>query len=185
MRPSAEAESTTECIREASCQSKKKSKKSKAKHAGTRNPFDGLHIQEPSLHPLLQDLHHPIRETAADLVDVEFKLKEEDSAFETWCFLQDLNDVRMYVKRSWEDYTKGEISYLAVSSITDAAINLLRRGSDDFDSPFGSKDWLELLDYLGIQYFERGSAIWLHPHSDRKAPVCQTLVSTSWTCFVR
>ncbi|KAK4544053.1 hypothetical protein LTR36_004551 [Oleoguttula mirabilis] len=62
------------------------------------------------------------------------EVEEEDGslAFELWCLLQDMNDVRNLVRESWIEYSKGEISLLAADVITDTAFGQLRRTSQDF-----------------------------------------------------
>jgi hypothetical protein len=90
---------------------------------------------------------------------------DDDEVFQVWCFLQDLYDVRMYVRDTWIEYSHGQVSFLLASSVTETAFGLLRCADAEFEasSSLPATDWLALLGYLGITMFTRGWAVWLFP----------------------
>lgn len=148
--------------------SKKKKKKkdlaeSEAKTAAMASLFASLNVEEPIANPLGSP-PEPSQQPARINVRLEMEDKN-DSGFKCWCFLQDLADIRNFARQSWEDWAKGELSFSAAGIITDTAFSLLHRASDEFapTSPFGSKDWNKLLQYLGISYLAKDQNVWLFP----------------------
>jgi len=138
------------------------------------NLFACLDVEEPSLSALGEDASSDGTDRPAAPPPPYYKLEkeDEDEAFKTWCFLQDLNDVRTFVRETWLQYSKGEISFLAASSITDTAFGLLRRADEEFaKTSTVETDWNALLTYFGITWFTRERAIWLCPAThDREPP---------------
>ena len=132
-----------------------------------------MQLEEPSEHALGDEVPPQVTQTPAGQRKVVFELEksDQDTAFELWCFLQDLGDVRIFVKQAWEEYSRGDISFLAASSITDTAFGLLRCADEDFtkSSSLKSSDWPGLVEYLEIFWFVRGRAVWLCPNPHVKA----------------
>lgn len=133
--------------------------------------FHSLELEEPTTHPLGLKPNRDAPNTAQTATPTRFTLEKtnEDNAFKTWCFLQDLSDVREFINNIWMDYMRGDVSLLSAGVMTDTALVLLRRADDEFSetSPFGSTDWLELLRFLGIDYFVQNGAIWMRPTPGR------------------
>lgn len=167
-------ESASSSKKESSGKKKQKKQREDPREA-ISSIFASLELEEPSTNPpgSAPSPTHVNSASSPSQVSVKFRLEkeEEDNAFKTWCFLQDLADIFKSVKQNWEDYVKGEVSFFAAGVITDTAFGLLRCADEDFAtvSPFGSTDWKKLLDFLGISYFERNKAVWLHPTEGRKA----------------
>ena len=138
------------------------------KHQPLSSLFSCLNVEEPGQNPL-GELGSP--KSAAHDKHPTFRLAQldDDPAFETWCFLQDLADIRKHVKQTWQDYARGDISFLAAGTITDTAFGLLREADERFaqSSPFASTDWSRLIEYLGLNVFVRGQSVWLHPRAGR------------------
>lgn len=137
------------------------------------NLFDYLDVQEPSDSPL-GERGNPLTDGKGRVFSAahfELEKKDDDRAFATWCFLQDLNDVRSYVRETWLEYAKGQVSFFAASSITDTAFGLLRCADHEFaESRAQSTGYVDLLDYLGIIWFSRGNAIWMCPEKPGSQP---------------
>ncbi|KAK3722471.1 hypothetical protein LTR37_002463 [Vermiconidia calcicola] len=136
------------------------------------NLFGCLQVEEPSPSPLGEE--QPPGSTPQPTTDFKLEKAENDSIFAIWCFLQDLNDVRAFVKSIWLEYTRGEISFLAASSTTDTAFGLLRCADAEFaaSSHLQTTDWKELLEYLGLSYNTYGQVVWLcrNPETPKTEP---------------
>lgn len=149
-----------------SSQKKKKQPTPISQPEQLRSLFDLLEVEEPSDSPLGNTRRADI--LAANKADktLHFKLveEEEDLSFATWCFLQDLHDIRCFVRETWLEYSKGDISFLAASSITDTAFGLLRVTAEQF-AQMQTTDWLSLLEYFGLEFFCRGLAVWMCPQT--------------------
>ncbi|KAK5113585.1 hypothetical protein LTR85_010814 [Meristemomyces frigidus] len=150
--------------------SKRKPPQNPTKGDQLENLFACLELEEPSLKS--SDSDSPGDHKAPPTPPPPYyKLEEEDDdvAFKTWCFLQDLNDVRSFVRDTWLEYSKGELSFLAASSITDTAFGLLRCADEEFAKSVPT-DWSALLRYFGITWFTRERAVWLCPAKHGSVP---------------
>lgn len=145
--------------------------KSKAKDRTLGGIFDSLTLEEPALDPLGKVPPTATASTGAQPGQVTFKLEneDEDAAFEVWCFLQDLAEVRTTVKEAWIEYSHGDISFLAASSLTDTAFGLLRRADEEFtkNGPLEDTNFQMIISFTGICWFTRGSTVWMCPDPDR------------------
>lgn len=79
---------------------------------------------------------------------------QASAAFELWCFLQELGDVCKSVKEAREEYSRGEISFLAASPITDTAFGLMHRADDDFNAngSLQSSEWFPITRFMGLDW---------------------------------
>lgn len=86
----------------------KKGKKTKKEDDSLEGLFNSLNIEEPGDNALGDEPPPQTTQTASGRKNVTYKLEDDgsDSAFEIWCFLQDLYDVRMFVKQSWMEYSR-------------------------------------------------------------------------------
>lgn len=74
-------------------------------------------MEEPSGAPLGQA---PIKtnKIAEEPAQVQLENGEsEERAFILWCHLEDLDDVREFIEKTWSDYAKGDVSLM--NSCTD------------------------------------------------------------------
>ncbi|KAK3671124.1 hypothetical protein LTR78_008925 [Recurvomyces mirabilis] len=101
-------------------------KKAAALNEPLTNLFGCLNVGEPSE---LLSASLPVHTSAASNPKYSFKLETEnhDGPFAIWCHLKDLYDFRQNVRQAWIDHKRGDISFLAASSLTDTAFGLLRR----------------------------------------------------------
>lgn len=97
------------------------------------NLFVGLELEQPSDNPLghappQSATDSPEDSAAANAADSSLELDDHaEKEFALWCFLKDLQEIRVYLRENWEDYAKGGVSFLAVSSLTDTAFGVMRR----------------------------------------------------------
>ncbi|KAK3628870.1 hypothetical protein LTR56_018355 [Elasticomyces elasticus] len=132
------------------------------------NLFACLELEEPSTLAQTSQQKKPAG-VLDHSVATTFQLVEEqdDRGFVTWCHLQDLNDVRQYLKETWLEYSRGEISFLAASSTTDTAFGLLRCADEDFTEILPQcSTWQGLSEFLGITGFCRGQVLWIAPATE-------------------
>lgn len=153
-----------------------KCKKSKAKDDSLGSMFDFPDLEdleEPALDPFGEAPPLISMVTSAETDQMNFKLENEteDSAFEVWCYLQDMADLKTSVKRARDDYRRGEISFLAANSLTKTAFGLLHRADEEFKNsgPLADTEFKTVISYIGLSYFARGSAVWMCPDPDRAA----------------
>jgi hypothetical protein len=102
--------------------------------------------------------------------------------------------VRSYVNATWKEYAKGEISFLAASTVTDTAFGLLHSADDAFtrEEHFGkSTDWSDYMTFLGLSWWNRDQTIWLCPAAqttraklpDSDVNVVQLLCPIAYLCL--
>ncbi|KAI9893136.1 MAG: hypothetical protein M1814_000684 [Vezdaea aestivalis] len=119
-----------------------------------RNLFENLELEEPSdgflnLPPV------PKSETVTEVAHSEYGIQPESDANEEFlafqCLLEDLYRIRVYLQGSWETYKRGEIDIVAISVMTDTAIEFARCLEEEFDESFPSHPDYETL--FGLLYF--------------------------------
>ncbi|TFK96587.1 hypothetical protein BDV98DRAFT_659108 [Pterulicium gracile] len=68
-------------------------------------------------------------------------LDEDNSLFQTWCFLRDMADIQRQVLDTWEKYMKGELTPITASLITTQAVAVVREMDTEFarDHSFDKK----------------------------------------------
>ena len=93
------------------------------------------------------------------------KTFDNDTRFEMWCFLQDIADVRAYLKRVWQSFRAGDTSFIAAGLLTDTAFGLLRSADEVFreSRPHRSTEWHSVIQFLGLQLSVHGEAVALQP----------------------
>ena len=148
--------------------SAKKKKGRKKKDVKLSGMFEDLHLEEPGENPLGDAPAVTILRAGAQPTSIKLKLEQQegDAAFKIWCFLQDLCDVRTYIRETWQDFKDGELSFMAASLITDTAFGLMRRADENFRaiSPTKSTEWRQILQYLGLTMFTYKSGAWVRPN---------------------
>ncbi|CZT20929.1 uncharacterized protein RCC_06790 [Ramularia collo-cygni] len=167
--PAAQA---TQPSRDATDAAKKKRKSPQEISSGKlNNLFNLLQLDEPS--PIMEGDPPPSYQEATSPPQMNFKLvAEEDTSFVVWCFLQDLADIRAYVLSTWLEYSKGEVSFLIASSVTDTAFGLMRCAEEDFakDSTVSrATDFKSLMRYFNLQYCVAGRVLWICPAASQRS----------------
>jgi hypothetical protein len=69
---------------------------------------------------------------------VEYKLEtsEADVSFAVYCFLKDLTNIRLFVRRTWREFKHGEIGLQAAALTMTAAIGMIEKLSDEFQEAY-------------------------------------------------
>lgn len=136
------------------------------------NLFAHLDVEEPSETPLgsapsvvpdkpaAKTTHKGPQKTTYELLEDE----GDSLAFELWCILQDMSDVRDFLRQTWTEYSKGKVSLLAAGVVTDTAFGLLRRASEEFTARQPQFwDMWQVLNYLSLIMYMSGSLIMIFP----------------------
>ncbi|KAK4618926.1 hypothetical protein CLAFUW4_12295 [Fulvia fulva] len=135
--------------------SNKRKKKSVATTEDTTNAFARLQVEEPQavIH-VGPSKAFPGQAPADDYTRTTFKLdkKEENANIALICHLQDLHDVRILVKEAWISFSRGEVSLVYASMVTEVAFGLLRCADDQFTT-LNPKlaEYRHVLDALGVR----------------------------------
>ena len=66
----------------------------------------------------------------------EAESTEEEMYFALFCFFDDLNRLRQFLRNLWQQYDAGILNLMTVSVTTNTAINLVRRAEQDFIATF-------------------------------------------------
>lgn len=66
---------------------------------------------------------------------VTYKLESSDAdvSFAVYCFLKDVNHLRLAVRRTWREFAKGEISLHAAALTMNAALAKIEKFSNEFE----------------------------------------------------
>ncbi|KAK6371290.1 hypothetical protein LTS17_009021 [Exophiala oligosperma] len=103
------------------------------------NMFQNLEVEEiqsddeePDIEMKTQRAKQPAPARAC----IEFKEEEAEAEFlfAIWSFLQDITAVRAYVACTWQLYSAGAIELMQCASVTNFAVDLVRRAEADFEA---------------------------------------------------
>ncbi len=73
----------------------------------------------------------------------------ENIGFAVFCMLEDLERLRLYIRRAWEKYRPKEINIMNVLVCTNNALEFARQIEKDFSQRFPEfPDWTAVLRYL-------------------------------------
>jgi hypothetical protein len=99
------------------------------------NMFECLELEETEE---LEEIPESIPVTCKVEKDVEYKLKTSDAdvSFAVYCFLKDLTNIRLFVRRAWREFKHGKIRLQAAALTMNAAIAMIERLSEDFQKAF-------------------------------------------------
>lgn len=97
--------------------------------------FEWLSVEEPTDEALGDDpTVVAVTNHGKAQIQVKPEQRGDDSAFQTWCFLQDLHEIRKTTNAIWIKHRDGEISFMNASMVTETAFGLLRLADEDFQS---------------------------------------------------
>ncbi|KAK4548195.1 hypothetical protein LTR36_010064 [Oleoguttula mirabilis] len=138
------------------------------------NLFSQLEVEEPSASPLGAQPNAQQQKQQPKKVakDKEYGMaQEDDTVFALWCFLEDLNDVRTYVRDTWREFAAGDVSFVAASMVTDAAFGLMRCADEDFvmANPLFA-DHIAMMLFLGLSMTIQGHHVWLFSLDEGSSP---------------
>lgn len=70
----------------------------------------------------------------ANIVFDDDKEEEDEFIFAVWSLLQDVMAVRVYVASTWQRYSVGRVELMQAASVTNLAVDLIRRAEADFEA---------------------------------------------------
>ncbi|CZT22741.1 uncharacterized protein RCC_08446 [Ramularia collo-cygni] len=84
--------------------------------------------------------------------------------FALWCHLQDMHDVREFIKHAWLQYAAGELSITLVSQLSEIGLGLMRLEDGKFTAKYPEfDDWWKLLSYFGLDVYGKGKTLCVVP----------------------
>ncbi|KAK4959975.1 hypothetical protein LTR10_002864 [Elasticomyces elasticus] len=162
---------------------------------GLSNLFALLEVEDPSMNALgiapvplsssaAPDFASPSSATpssvapqlpaGADAEVTRFEYTEEDAgglAFEVWCLMEDLHDLRVYIIDRWFEYGRGELSILAVGVVTNTGFGMMRRHVAEFSGAHPEvDDYSKLLDVCNVRMMTIGRLHLALPEGAGKGP---------------
>jgi hypothetical protein len=135
---------------------KVQAEKTKTSDADARlvNVFGLLEIEEcPDLGP--EETWAPSTSKKAAQVTYEPEASPEDVSFALYCFMKDMTDIRIFIRRTWREYKHGQITINSAATTINTALNIMRRLNEAFTENF--PDFAEhpsLIDYLYNGYVD-------------------------------
>jgi hypothetical protein len=104
----------------------------KAKSANLSNLFNGLEVQDTadSIPVLETDPPHKLADAvplSTYVLESQTDEREQDAVFAIFCFFKDAIDMRLFVRRTWRDFKRGELTLITAASIMNAAIASIER----------------------------------------------------------
>jgi hypothetical protein len=123
---------------------------SKADIRALTNRFQGLKIEQPSL--ISEGSTIPEVPTFAPTASIETKYEAEiadeyDEAFiAACCLIDDLNEIRDFLRKSWKAYIWQNTDIATVSVVTDHALAFVRKDIEDFSKRFTKHS--NLVDFI-------------------------------------
>ncbi|KAK5127814.1 hypothetical protein LTR85_004930 [Meristemomyces frigidus] len=136
--------------------------------------FAQLEVEEPSENPLGDEPSPTFQQQDEHEQQPEYhSLEVDDSAekeFALWCFLEDLHEIRTYLRSIWSDYATGELSFMTASAVTDQAFGIMRRTERDLKTCYPA------FDGLGSMSLDTSDA--LYPDSKTVAMLCPMAADT-------
>ncbi|KAK4548346.1 hypothetical protein LTR36_010216 [Oleoguttula mirabilis] len=141
------------------------------------NVFDNLNLEEPSEdalgdepQPRTGDTHSS--NAIADTLALDDRAEKE---FALWCFLKDLQEIRLFLDENWRSYSAGQLSFLAASSLTDTAFGVMRRADASLVRAYPEfADFPCVLDFLGVTITKTGDELFVFT---KQTPVPQKVAS--------
>lgn len=84
----------------------------------------------------------------------ELEDEREEKTFAIWCLFKDFFDMRMQVRRMWEQYMSGELSFLVASKVTEFAINMMKQAAVGFAQQHPELDNFEkMMKLIGFETY--------------------------------
>lgn len=139
-----------------------KEKKGKKEEDDLSNLFECLELKEPSENPLGHVGVPGVRPKDLDVED--FADDAEDEAFALWCYLEDANETRKFVRQLWAEYRSGDLSLATAGTLTEWATGMLRRAHDEFVRSHASfNDWKSVTAYLRLKLAINRNVVYVFP----------------------
>ncbi|KAK4890206.1 hypothetical protein LTR27_011088 [Elasticomyces elasticus] len=92
-------------------------------------------------------------------------------AFEIWCLLKDLQDLRVSARDDWVEYGQGDVSAFVAGVVSNTAFGLMRRHAADFHATNPDLDeYWGLLTALNVRVMALGKLFLIMPGEAGKSP---------------
>ncbi|KAF2107898.1 hypothetical protein BDV96DRAFT_672734 [Lophiotrema nucula] len=89
----------------------------------------------------------------------EMESTKEDVSFAIYCFMKDVTDVRLFIRRTWREYKKGEVTLQTAALCMNAGIRQIRTMDENFRAAFPNfKDHVDLNDFIFGEYCDKNPA---------------------------
>ncbi|KXT15453.1 hypothetical protein AC579_10607 [Pseudocercospora musae] len=99
------------------------------------NLFDHLQVEEPSIEAWSKPTRKKA-ESATQLVSEPITLEvneQEEKRFALWCLLQDMEELRAFIKQTWLEHRNcNTVSLVAASAVAETGFGIMRRMEADF-----------------------------------------------------
>ena len=119
------------------------------------NIFDILELEDPDseneVYTKKREGDNVKDQTSESIAKVSVNVEEaqnptEDMTFKIFCMIQDLERLRLFIRRAWQGYCDDSISLMNASSSTSVALHFARGIQDRFMASFPQySDWAEVL----------------------------------------
>lgn len=117
--------------------------------AGLHGFFSGLEVEETSNTAL--GTEPTSQRQSASKITFELEEEEDQTPFAIWCFLNDMQDMRLAVVELWQEFIAGDFSYSAACFLTSIAHGIMRHTEKEFQTRFPElRTHLDLISKLGL-----------------------------------
>jgi hypothetical protein len=133
-----------------------KVEKTKTLDANTRIPnvFNLLEIEEcPDLGP--EETWASTISKKVLQVSYEPEVSPEHLSFALYCFMKDMTDIRIFIRRTWREYKHSQITINSAATTVNTALNIMRRINNTFTESFPDfAEHASLIQYLYNGYVD-------------------------------
>ncbi|KAK4628931.1 hypothetical protein CLAFUW4_08414 [Fulvia fulva] len=124
----------------------------------------------------------PLQEPIELLVDTD---SDEEARFALLCHLQDQAAIRDFVKQTWQQYARGEISFFVATTIAEEAYTCFDRAEHDLlDRNYCHEvnSWLQFLNLEGhyVEYDDRIDVTFVDKDTGEVSPLTELLCPTAY-----
>jgi hypothetical protein len=98
------------------------------------NIFECLKLEEPISSEDIPDTI--VMSKIASKVDYKLETSDAEISFALYCFLKDATHIRLFVRRTWREFKRGEIKLQTAAFTMNAAIGMIEKLSNDFQEAF-------------------------------------------------
>jgi hypothetical protein len=127
--------------------------------AQVTNLFGLLEIEEcPNWQP--KDAWVPIKAKQEPENSYEPAPSPEDVSFALYCFMKDITDIRIFIRRTWRDYKHGRMTINSTASASNTAMDVIYRLNEVFLETFPQfADHESVIDYLYNDYIDPNAKV--------------------------
>jgi len=123
-----------------------KAKKPAVKQQQTKTVIAG-HLHMDNTYDVLEEIELSGSDDIPEIAEIQakptkakvkYKLKESDTdiTFAIYCFLKDVTDLRIAVRRTWREFANGDIGLQAAALTMNVALAMIEKLSNDFEEAY-------------------------------------------------